>query len=132
MSKQNRASVFVSGMIVGSAIGTIVGLLIAPRTGKETRKVLKKSVEALPDLAEDLSSSLLLQADRLSDSALRNWDETLIRLKDAIAAGLEASQSDIKPTQNTTELSQESNSSLTKSKQSQSWQGGVPSTENNP
>ncbi|BAU64230.1 hypothetical protein STA3757_16010 [Stanieria sp. NIES-3757] len=132
MSKQNRAGVFVSGMIVGSAIGTIVGLLIAPRTGKETRKVLKKSADALPDLAEDLSSSLLLQADRLSESALKSWDETLIRLKDAIAVGLEASQSNITPTQNNTEIAQELNSSLTKSKQASSWQGGVPSTEKNP
>lgn len=132
MSKQNRSGVFVSGMIVGSAIGTIVGLLVAPRTGKETRKVLKKSADALPDLAEDLSSSLLLQADRLSESALKNWDETLIRLKYAIAAGLEASQSDIQPTQNNTEIAQELNSSLTKSKQAPSWQDGVPSTENNP
>lgn len=100
MSKQNRASVFISGMMIGSAIGTIVGLLIAPRTGKETRQVLKKSADALPDLAEDLSSSLFLQADRLSESALKNWDETLIRLKFAIAAGLEASQSEIKQNNN--------------------------------
>ena len=33
-----------------------------------------------------------MQANRLSESALRNWDETLIRLKEAISAGLEASQ----------------------------------------
>ena len=33
-----------------------------------------------------------LQADRLSETAIRNWDETLIRLKEAIGAGLEATQ----------------------------------------
>jgi gas vesicle protein len=112
MSKQNRAGVFVSGMIVGSAIGTIIGLLIAPRTGKETRKVLKKSADALPDLAEDLSTSLLLQADRFSESALKNWDETLMRLKEAIAAGLEASELEIQKTQNSSEIPPELNSSL--------------------
>ncbi|HEY9837513.1 MAG TPA: hypothetical protein V6D27_11505, partial [Vampirovibrionales bacterium] len=41
---------------------------------------------------EDVSSSVQIQADRLSASALRNWDETLDRLRDAIAAGIEATQ----------------------------------------
>lgn len=83
---------FLGGFALGAAVGTIVGLLIAPRSGKETRALLKKSADALPELAEDLSSNIQIQADRLSESALRNWDETLTRLKDAIAAGLEASQ----------------------------------------
>lgn len=91
MSNQ-RMGKFLGGFALGSAVGTVVGLLIAPRTGKETRELLKKSADALPELAEDLSSNVQLQADRLSESALRNWDETLTRLKDAIAAGLEASQ----------------------------------------
>lgn len=81
---------FIGGMLLGAALGTITGLLLAPRTGKETRNLLKKSAEALPELAEDLSSSVQLQADRLSETALRNWDSTLTRLKEAIAAGVEA------------------------------------------
>ncbi|MCU0515964.1 MAG: YtxH domain-containing protein [Oscillatoria sp. Prado101] len=87
----NRSGLFIGGMLLGTAIGTITGLLIAPRTGRETRKILKKSADALPELAEDLSTSVQLQADRLSEAALRNWDETLDRLREAIAAGLEAS-----------------------------------------
>lgn len=83
---------FIGGLLVGSAIGAVTGLLMAPRTGKETRQILKKSADALPELAEDLSTSVQLQADRLSETALRNWDETLVRLKEAIAAGLEATQ----------------------------------------
>jgi gas vesicle protein len=55
---------------------------------------LKKSASALPDIAEDLSTTVQLQADRLSESALRNWDGTLTRLREAIAAGVEASQRD--------------------------------------
>ncbi len=82
----------MSGLLLGSAIGTVTGLLIAPRTGRDTRQLLKKSADALPDLAEDLSTSVQLQADRLSESALRNWDGTLARLREAIAAGIEASQ----------------------------------------
>ncbi len=92
MSKTNKAGTFIGGMLVGSALGTIIGLLIAPRTGRETRQILKKSADALPELAEDLSTSVQLQADRLSESALRNWEGTLTRLKEAIAAGIEASQ----------------------------------------
>ena len=91
MSNQ-RSGVFISGFLIGAALGTIAGLIVAPRSGKETRKILKKSVLALPELAEDLSTTLQLHADRLSETALRNWDDTLVRLQDAIAAGLEASQ----------------------------------------
>lgn len=88
----NRSGVFIGGVLLGAAIGTLTGLVLAPRSGRETRQILKKSADALPELAEDLSTSVQLQADRLSESALRNWDETLDRLREAIAAGIEASQ----------------------------------------
>ena len=91
MSRQNKTGTFIAGLTIGSALGTVIGLLIAPRTGQETRKVIKKSADALPELAEDLSTSIQLQANRLSEEALENWDETLARLKKAIAAGIEAS-----------------------------------------
>lgn len=90
MSKKS-AGAFIGGLVVGGVIGTLTGLLIAPRPGRDTRRLLKKSTDALPDLAEDLSTTVQLQADRLSESALRNWDGTLTRLRDAIAAGREAS-----------------------------------------
>lgn len=92
MSGRNRAGIFVGGLAIGTALGTIVGMLIAPRTGKETRKVLKKSADALPELAEDLSTTIQIQAHRLSDEALQNWEDTLDKLKIAIAAGIEASK----------------------------------------
>lgn len=92
MSKQSQAGALISGLIVGGAVGTALGLLIAPRTGKETRKVLKKSADALPELAEDLASTVQMQADRLSETALQNWEGTLVRLREAIAAGVAASQ----------------------------------------
>ncbi|MDF5719050.1 MAG: YtxH domain-containing protein [Rhizonema sp. PD37] len=90
----NRSGVFFGGMMLGATIGALTGLLVAPRTGRETRQLLKKSADALPDLAEDLSTSVQIQADRLSANALRNWDETLDRLRDAIAAGIDASRSE--------------------------------------
>lgn len=88
----NRGGAFVGGVILGAAFGMITGVLLAPRAGRETRQILKKSADALPELAEDLSTTVQIQADRLSESAVRNWDSTLTRLKDAIAAGLEATQ----------------------------------------
>lgn len=88
----NRSGVFIGGLMLGATIGALTGLLVAPRTGRETRKILKKSANAIPELAEDLSTSVQIQADRLSASALRNWDETLDRLREAIAAGIDASQ----------------------------------------
>lgn len=104
-NRSGSSGSFIGGMLLGAALGTITGLLLAPRTGKETRHLLKKSAEALPELAEDLSSSVQLQADRLSESALRNWDSTLTRLKEAIAAGVEATvkeQQNIQRQQTTT------------------------------
>ena len=92
MKEQNRVGTFIAGLTIGSAVGTVLGLLIAPRTGKETRKVLEKSADALPELAEDLTSTLQLQTNRLSREALQNWEATLTRLQKAIAAGQEASQ----------------------------------------
>jgi len=91
MSKRETRS-FLGGLAVGSAIGTVVGLLVAPRSGKDTRKIVKKSAQALPEVAEDVSSSIKLQADRFSDSTVPNWEGNLTRLKEAIAAGLEARQ----------------------------------------
>jgi gas vesicle protein len=93
-NRSGSAGFFLGGLIVGAVAGTVAGLLMAPRSGRETRQILRKSADALPELAEDLSSSVQLQADRLSESALRNWDSTLGRLREAIAVGVEASQRD--------------------------------------
>lgn len=107
MSKNNSGA-FLGGMLFGTALGTLVGLLIAPRTGRETRKILKKSADALPELAEDLSTSVQLQADRWSESALHNWDGTLTRLREAVAAGVEASKLEAQVMNNSHHLSSDS------------------------
>ena len=100
----NRSGVFIGGVLLGAAVGTLTGLLMAPRSGRETRQLLKKSANALPELAEDLSTSVQLQADRLSESALRNWDGTLERLREAMAAGIDASQQSIQVLNRDTEV----------------------------
>ncbi|NEO86758.1 MAG: YtxH domain-containing protein [Spirulina sp. SIO3F2] len=91
MAKHHSGS-FFNGILLGSTVGAVVGLLVAPRTGKETRRILKKSAEALPELAEDLSSTLNLHTHNLSHTARQRWQETLERLQTAIAAGVEVSQ----------------------------------------
>lgn len=88
----NKSDGLLGGMIIGAALGAIAGILAAPRTGKETRHILKKSADALPELAEDLATSIQFQADRLSESSLQNWEQTLGRLREAVIAGRSASR----------------------------------------
>lgn len=89
---ENKSDGLLSGMVIGAAVGAIAGILAAPRTGKDTRRLLKKSADALPELAEDLATSIQFQADRLSDTTLSNWDITLGRLREAVVAGRAASR----------------------------------------
>ena len=116
MSNNNRSSVLAVGMVIGGVLGTVTGILIAPRSGKEIRRILKKSADALPEMAEDLSTTVQLQADRLSESALQNWNDTLTRLKETIAAGLEASQGNFENSQtSSSQMTMDSTSSSAKS-----------------
>ncbi len=87
-----RSGVFIGGMLLGAVVGALTGLLVAPRTGRETRKIFKKSADALPDLAEDISTSVLIQTDRFSANARRQLYSTRERLQEAIAIGIYASQ----------------------------------------
>ncbi|MBD2691905.1 YtxH domain-containing protein [Anabaena catenula] len=109
----NRSGVFIGGLMLGATIGALTSLLVAPRTGRETRKLLKKSADALPELAEDISTSVQIQADRLSASAVRNWDDTLERLRDAIAAGVDATQRENQALQRQNPADGENKDSLT-------------------
>jgi len=92
MADKNRGT-FIGGMLIGAAIGAVTGLLVAPCKGRDTRKILSKTVTAVPQMAEDISSSVQIQADRLSTAASDRWHDTLDRLSTAISAGIVASQS---------------------------------------
>lgn len=107
----NRSGIFIGGLMLGAAIGTLAGLLVAPRTGRETRKLIKKSANAIPELAEDISTSVQIQADRLSSSTLENWEETVDRLREAIAVGIDATQRESQSfnKQNTVDISNSPN-----------------------
>lgn len=89
---ENKSGAFLGGVIVGTAIGAVTGLLVAPKPGRETRQLLRKSADALPEMVEDLATSIQLQTGRLSESSMRRWEATLVRLREAIAAGQEASK----------------------------------------
>lgn len=93
MSAKNNSK-FLGGMLIGAAIGVVAGLLTAPRKGRDTRKILGKAATAVPQMAEDISSSVKLQADRLTTTLGDNWHETLDRLSESISAGIVASQTD--------------------------------------
>ncbi len=86
----NRSGRFLSGILFGAAVGAIAGLLIAPRPGHETRRILKRSAEALPELTDDLTVVVKSQSNRLTERTIQRWDDTLLRLKEAIAIGVEA------------------------------------------
>ena len=98
----NRSGAFMGGLLVGAALGTLAGILVAPRAGRETRQLLRKSADALPELVEDPSTSVQFQADRFSETAVRNWDSTLVRLREAIAAGFDAVQREQQSSSETT------------------------------
>ena len=95
---QNNSEHLLSGLIAGAALGAIAGLLLAPRSGRQTRKVIKKSADAVPDLVEDLSTSLQFHADKFSHTTLQNWESTLDRLKDALIAGQAATREEFSQT----------------------------------
>lgn len=92
MADKNRDT-FIGGLLIGAVIGAVTGLLVAPRKGQDTRKILNKTAAAVPQMAEDISSSLQLQADRLSTATSDRWHDTLDRFATAISAGIVASQS---------------------------------------
>lgn len=112
MAKDSKGAGLWVGLMLGGLLGTATGLLLAPRSGRDTRRILKKSAEALPELVEDLSTMLQLQTGQLSESAQKNWQDTLNRLQEAITAGMEASQM-ASPAEDSQDIA--ANSSLTNS-----------------
>lgn len=88
MSKKDNS--ILAGIVIGSAVGTAVGLLFASRQGKETRAIVKKSLNALPELAADFSSTTQKRTQNWSNQAYQKWGRVRSRLQVAIAAGVEA------------------------------------------
>jgi gas vesicle protein len=92
MANKQSSSGLIGGIVVGTAVGIAIGAIVTPRRGKETRAILKKTAAALPEIVEDLSTTVKIQTDKLSDLALDGWYDTLDRLSEAVAAGVAASR----------------------------------------
>ncbi|ELR97530.1 gas vesicle protein [Gloeocapsa sp. PCC 73106] len=90
MSKTNKQSTLITGLVIGSAVGTLAGLLLALGKSKETRVLVKKSLDALPEMAEDLVTTTQLRGKQWSNKARGRWEKSLNRLQKAIKAGVEA------------------------------------------
>ena len=88
----SRSARFATGVLFGAAIGTVTGLLVAPRTGRESRRLIQKSVEALPELTEDLSTSAQIQSERLAAMSGRGWGRLQLHIQEAIAIGIDAAK----------------------------------------
>lgn len=90
-SSDQSTGAFIGGMLVGVAVGAIAGLLAAPQKGQTTRKRIKDSADTLPDLVDDVSNTVQFYAGQLTESSLNQWDQTLLRVRNAINTGLTVS-----------------------------------------
>lgn len=92
MSDEQQNGNFMIGFLIGSSLSTIVTLMFHPRTATQTRKILRKTAQALPQIAQDFSSTLQIHTHNLSLLANKKWQRTLNRWQVAIKAGVEASR----------------------------------------
>ncbi|WP_071517181.1 hypothetical protein [Geitlerinema sp. PCC 9228] len=91
MSKK-RYGAFLGGMLVGTVAGAATGIWLSSRRRQRLRYLARKSSAAIPELAEDMSTSMQLRANRISHVVHRRWDSFLGRLQEAIAVGMEVAQ----------------------------------------
>lgn len=92
MGQEEKNTTFILGLLLGGSIATIATLLFTPRTGKQNRQILRKTAQALPEMVEDVSTTLQSRTSRLSATSVQKWNSTLERLKVAIAAGVNATR----------------------------------------
>lgn len=92
MGQEEKNTTFILGLLLGGSIATIATLLFTPRTGKQNRQILRKTAQALPEMVEDVSTTLQSRTSRLSATSVQKWNSTLERLKVAIAAGVKATR----------------------------------------
>lgn len=91
MSKK-RYGALVGGMLVGTVAGAAAGIWFSSRRRQRIRYLARKSTAALPEIAEDVSTSMQLRANRLSHVVHSRWDNFLGRLQEAVAVGVEVAR----------------------------------------
>jgi gas vesicle protein len=93
MSKR-QSNRFALGFLLGAAAGAATGLLVSARRDRATRERLRislqRSAAQLPDLLEDVGQVVQSRAVQLSEQARDRWEETIDRLREAIATGIAA------------------------------------------
>jgi gas vesicle protein len=93
MSKR-QSNRFALGFLLGAAAGAATGLLVSARRDRATRERLRASLQRsaaqLPDLLEDVGQVVQSRAVQLSEQARDRWEETIDRLREAIATGIAA------------------------------------------
>jgi len=92
MSKTDKQNGLIAGFVIGTAVGTITGLFLTTRPGQKTRVIVQKSVDALPELAEDLVTTAQQHGGKWSRLAQVKLQKSLTRVQKAIAVGIEASK----------------------------------------
>lgn len=90
---------FLGGVLLGGAIGAIAGMWIDPRTTRRVRRTVRETVDQLPELAHQVGDTTLKLSDQvrrrvinLSQDLQDDWQGTSDRMRDAAAAGWDASR----------------------------------------
>lgn len=90
---------FLGGVLLGGAIGAIAGMWIDPRTTRRVRRTVREAIDQLPEFAHHVSDTTIELSDRLrhrvtalSQDLQDDWQGTSERLRDAAAAGWDASR----------------------------------------
>ncbi len=90
---------FLSGVLLGGAIGAIAGMWIDPRTTRRVRHAVRETVDQLPELAHQVGDTTIKLSERLrhrvtllSQDLQDDWQGTSERMRDAAAAGWDASR----------------------------------------
>jgi gas vesicle protein len=92
--KQNAGKKIAIGAAVAAVTGYVTGILTAPKSGKETRHDIAEGAESLKDSTEDelkkvndelkdLLKQTKVKTIALSSSARAEFNESVIRAKDA-------------------------------------------------
>ena len=117
----NHCGSFLRGFLIGSFFGALAGLLFAPKSGKELRSELKEKGEQAFDDAKQLYSEawgkakvvleearlkareVLNDAEEKAYGIIKEAKKEVGRMKDAMQAGMEATEQESSEKEDKTE-----------------------------
>ncbi len=92
----------LKGMVIGGLIGAGVGVIFAPKSGKETRDQILNTAQDVLEKAKTQYAEVVGKIDELKTHNKEMLVDKKDRLKNAIAAGMEAYQQVKQPESNCT------------------------------